>query len=122
MSSENAKVKSEKSPFEGGAASAAGDERTCVQSILTAVNSYMTQADMYEELFDSWDPETSDPVEYENYYNRVNRIWQELEDGRALGEGNDEILDAWERVHEKACEVYTVISKQKFSRHYEGKA
>lgn len=81
-----------------------------VWSMLHKVNQLMVQAEQYEELMDEFDPEKIGQgdyeIEYENYYNRIDRIWQELDEGRELGEGNDEILEAWERVHIKACEVY----------------
>lgn len=81
-----------------------------VWSMLQKVNQLMVQAEQYEELMDEFDPEKIGfedyAIEYENYYNRIDRIWQELDEGRELGEGNDEILEAWERVHMKACEVY----------------
>jgi hypothetical protein len=80
--------------------------------MLIAVNSYMQQAQIYAELFEAFDPLTSDAIEYLNHYHRVRKIWQELEDGREPGEGNDEILDAWERVHRKACEVYSQLKHE----------
>lgn len=67
-------------------------------------------AEYYEELLEDFDLDLSDPVEYTNYYHRINRIWQELDEGRELGEGNDEILEAWEKVHTKACEIYQQIN------------
>lgn len=82
-------------------------------SMLQKVNQLMVQAEQYEELMDEFDPDKLGhgdyAIEYENYYNRIDRIWQELDEGRELGEGNDEILEAWERVHMKACEVYQQI-------------
>ncbi len=66
-------------------------------------------AEHYEELLDAFDPERSDRIEYENYYNQIDRIWQELDEARELGEENDEILDIWEALHIKACEIYQKI-------------
>lgn len=80
-----------------------------IDDLLTMVHTAMSLATMYDHLFEKFNPETSNPVEYENHYHRVDRIWQELQETREPGEGNDEILEDWERVHKKACEVYQQI-------------
>jgi hypothetical protein len=89
-----------------------GEQGDVVAQILTLTHSYMQQAQMYAELFEAFDPHTSDAIEYLNHYHRVDKIWKELQDGREPGEGNDEILEAWERVHRKACEVYSQLKHE----------
>lgn len=83
------------------------------RKMVNSVNRMIREAEYYEELMDDFDPDKLGhreyAIEYENYYNRIDRIWQELDENRELGEGNDEILDAWERVHIKACNIYQQI-------------
>lgn len=83
------------------------------RNMVNAVNTMMREAEYYEELLEDFDSDKiNNPdykIEYENYYNRIDRIWQELDENRELGEGNDEILEAWEKVHIKACEIYQQI-------------
>ncbi|WP_020403754.1 hypothetical protein [Gracilimonas tropica] len=81
-----------------------------VEGLLRYVNKAMRLAEYYDELMEAFDIKKSDPVEYLNYYHRIDRIWKELDERRELGEGNDEILEAWERVHIKACEIYQQLN------------
>ena len=84
-----------------------------IKQMVHGVHSMMKLAEQYEELMDDFNPDQLTfqdyAVEYENYYNRINRIWQQLDEGREMGEGNDEILEVWERLHIKACEIYNQI-------------
>ncbi len=84
------------------------DQET-IDLMLRHLNNVYRLAEYYDELLAMYDPETSDRIEYENYYNQINRIWQEMDEARELGESNDDILDTWEPIHIKACEIYQQI-------------
>lgn len=88
-----------------------------IEALLTYVNEAMRTAEYYLELMEAWEPEKSDPIEYENYFNTIDRVWSQLDESRELGEegleDNDEILDAWEAAYTKAVEVMSQIESKK---------
>lgn len=91
-----------------------------VQELLAYVTESMRIAEYYSELMEAYCPQSSDPIDYENYFNTIDRIWNQLDESREMGEDgledNDEILDAWEYAHKLACEVMHQIQTQKHNQ------
>jgi len=93
----------------------AGDQIKDV--LLRGLNYTYRLAEHYTELMDAFDQETSDFIEYENYFNQIDRIWKRIEEASDFGEDVDDIFETWEPVHIKACEVMTIIKPITFT-HY----
>ncbi len=86
-----------------------------VREVLKAVNHSYQLATWYTGLMDAFVFEESDPIDYENYFNEVDTIWNRLNEARELGEPNDDILDTWEEVHRKACAIMNQLKPITFT-------
>ncbi len=80
-----------------------------IESLLRGLNYSYQLAEWYNELMNAFLPEESDYIDYEKYFNEIDRIWNRLDEARELEEFNDDILDTWEEVHRKACKVMAQI-------------